>query len=1033
MWDVLVRTPLGSLSKRKLVMSVATFLVVVLGYLFVTPATAYAADAQWNGDAISYDAKDFTGPFTAGDNDKSSLPKGTVYYATYDTASTSTKNSSNGYLIYFPKNTQTKTATNAYYSEGDFDQATGRFTGLSPPKKLSLDSTTFGTAATLQPSSCDVDGIGWVVCPVSKFIAAGMDFIYGLIEGYLIVTPLTGGDNGIYQMWDIVRNIANILFIIGFLVLIYAQITGSVMSNYTLKKILPRVVVAAVLVNISYWISAVGVDLSNVIGESVRQLFLNMYDQLGAANSTADDIGWEKVTGLALGGGSLATIGILGATGGSATALVFLILAALVPAVFAVFVAVAILAARQALLTVMIIISPIAFVAYLLPNTEEWFKRWRKFFMSLLVMFPAFAAVFGGSQLAGKLIIQNASSLSVVILGLLVQVVPLFVAPLLIRLSSGLLSTIAGITNDKSKGVFDGARNWANSNKDYHRARGINRGLRPRSELSGLGRVRPLTSVGARVAMSSKNRENRTQALMSGAEGLQASRTRGGRRTAHIQQANKEYQSFAENRNNERYEDYLAGNNLGGGTARLPMVGSRIEQRRQDQSAALLRTTQGAHTAHSNAEALKSVRDGRAEAHYQADIESATVGDGSREGQIREARVNAVSFSGQAEVSKAVIEKQGQELLKRTIANDNNLTRQVVLSHQFEKEAEQYNTIVQKAAEESWNNRVRTNQATRELFVRATVSDDAAKYSEEQTKTIIENMRASGTAVPGASAAEQQLAHQLRDTFIDLEIENRAQQNSKTQQSIELTEILKQDVAARQRAGGIRGNQGAETVLASAVAQSRKEYNERVAEKTQLSRHFNLSSSDKQTVAMGTDVTKTDDAGVQYTFRANDQYARESVIEDQLKGGSFGEIEAIIESAGAGGANHAYRTTIRDAIVANGLPSKALYWGSKTIDDVGQGLYDANTKDDAIAFHVHAGKVRPELLASQSAPAAESIFNVINNQAAIGRLSPAQQADFATNYQQMQYDAWKIMHDDQLLSRADTATRAVLTRFMREP
>jgi hypothetical protein len=46
-------------------------------------------------------------------------------------------------------------------------------------------------------------------------------------------------------------------------------------------------------------------------------------------------------------------------------------------------------------LTALIIISPIAFVLYLLPNTEKWFKKWWTEFTRMLFVFPMIAGVWG--------------------------------------------------------------------------------------------------------------------------------------------------------------------------------------------------------------------------------------------------------------------------------------------------------------------------------------------------------------------------------------------------------------------------------------------------------------------------------------------------------------------------------------------------------------------------------------------------------------------------------------------------------------
>ena len=87
------------------------------------------------------------------------------------------------------------------------------------------------------------------------------------------------------------------------------------------------------------------------------------------------------------------------------------------------------------LLYVTTIISPLAFVAYLLPGTEKWFEKWRNTLLILLIFFPAFAAVFGGANLAGIIISETAGS-SVVrfVLGWAVQLAPLAITPMIMKM-----------------------------------------------------------------------------------------------------------------------------------------------------------------------------------------------------------------------------------------------------------------------------------------------------------------------------------------------------------------------------------------------------------------------------------------------------------------------------------------------------------------------------------------------------------------------------------------------------------------------
>ena len=391
-----------------------------------------------------------------------------MYQATQKSGTTTT-----AYLIYFPSGAVPKSSKQATYITYTLNPP-NTYSNASKPKKISLATA---SAVPTPTTSCDLDGIGWIVCPVSKAIAESMDFLYSAITKFFEVAPLTVSSGNLYKIWDLARSIANVLFIIGFLVMIYGQITGGLVSNYTLKKILPRIIIAAILVNISYWICAVAVDASNILGISVQEMFGSLRDIAGDPNSPAAHTAtptWANVATAVLAGGGAVVFGASAViiAAGTGMGLAFLLLSALIPALFAALVAVAVLAARQALITIFIILSPLAFAAYILPNTEEWFTRWRKLFMNMLIMFPAFSVIFGGSQLAGTLIIQNTDSIIVVILGMTVQIVPLFITPFLIKLSGGLLSTIANITNDKSKGLFDRTKNWSNNRREQEQALG---------------------------------------------------------------------------------------------------------------------------------------------------------------------------------------------------------------------------------------------------------------------------------------------------------------------------------------------------------------------------------------------------------------------------------------------------------------------------------------------------------------------------------------------------------------------------------
>jgi hypothetical protein len=279
-------------------------------------------------------------------------------------------------------------------------------------------------------NTCRVEGIGWIICPVFKFLAKITDQTYGVVANFMKVQPLNAnGDSGIYNAWSVMRNFANVAFVIAFLVIVFSQLTSAGISNYGIKKMLPRLVVGAILVNVSYWICAVAVDISNILGTSLYGLLTNMQGNVGISApegsfwSTGGG-GWDYVVGGALG------LVALGAAFYVTLAVLLPMLVAVLATILTVFFA---LILRQALIIILIVISPLAFVAYLLPNTASLFQKWRSFLQILLLMFPIIALLFGGAALASTVIMASSEDWYIQIAGAGAAVLPLAAAPTLIN------------------------------------------------------------------------------------------------------------------------------------------------------------------------------------------------------------------------------------------------------------------------------------------------------------------------------------------------------------------------------------------------------------------------------------------------------------------------------------------------------------------------------------------------------------------------------------------------------------------------
>lgn len=463
-WFVLQRRAAVSWAQRFFLLAAGMAAGIILHTLLLSPV-ALAVDATWDGGSIVYQGRAFRPNNDESTKKRYQIEDGKIPY-------TAEVPGENGGVvmgvIVVARATAAEEATANYRT---YDLVTHR--ELSR-KEITLEPA--GNGGLVQ-GECAVTGIGWFVCPAVHMLANMMDWMYGMLAELVKVPPISLSDqqSGTYIAWSIARNIANGAFIIAFLVIIYSQVTSVGISNYSIKTMLPRLVIAAVLVNLSYVICALAVDLSNIMGLAVKDAFDEVRNTV-AATGTAQTATWgwgEWATAIlsngALGGG--AAVGVLWLWG-AGVELLGLLLPLLIGLGLILIVVLLIMAARHALIILLLIASPLAFVAYLLPGTEGWFEKWRKTLLTLLIFFPAFAAVFGGASLASILILQMAGNAVLALLGLAVQAAPLAITPILLKLSGGVLERFAGIVNDKRKGLYDRSKQFSKDWRTQAQAQG---------------------------------------------------------------------------------------------------------------------------------------------------------------------------------------------------------------------------------------------------------------------------------------------------------------------------------------------------------------------------------------------------------------------------------------------------------------------------------------------------------------------------------------------------------------------------------
>lgn len=305
-----------------------------------------------------------------------------------------------------------------------------------------------------EKNSCGVDGVGWLVCPLMSFAGSLGDASYSAISQFLSIDPgiFKDSSGGLKQAWDFFRDIANAAFALIFLWVIFSQISNVGISNYGIKRILPRLIIGALLVNLSFYLCQLAVDLSNILGFSLKGVLEGAASGIDTQSAATGSFNNLFVIGLALTG-----IGL------------FIFLAVSIPTILSLLlvllVVLVILIVRQSAIILLIAISPLAFAAWLLPNTENMFKKWMSVFRGLLIVFPVISLLYGAGKLAGAVLAASATDdpnnpkETMQFAALAASILPLGATPFVIKSSLNSLGSIGAKIGGLSSVATGGLKN----------------------------------------------------------------------------------------------------------------------------------------------------------------------------------------------------------------------------------------------------------------------------------------------------------------------------------------------------------------------------------------------------------------------------------------------------------------------------------------------------------------------------------------------------------------------------------------------
>lgn len=301
-------------------------------------------------------------------------------------------------------------------------------------------------------NSCDIEWVGWIVCPITRAATGIVIGMYNFMQDNFLniksdqLFSNSGKGAEVYKNWSSFRDMANVFFVIMIAIIIFSQVTSAGISNYGIKKMLPKIIIYAILVNISWYLAVIAVDISNIAGSTIFNWLVkdgwHFSDAAKGTESPVESIlsGTAGTVGLAI------AAGVTAALVGGGTILLFMISAAM-----ALVTTLLILMIREAAVVVLVVISPLAFVMGLLPNTEGFLKKWMRFMKNMLIIYPICSLMVGGAIFVSNLLFNITDK---PILKVMYGVLPILSLFAIVAIIKTILSVIDGLTGGNLRGAL---------------------------------------------------------------------------------------------------------------------------------------------------------------------------------------------------------------------------------------------------------------------------------------------------------------------------------------------------------------------------------------------------------------------------------------------------------------------------------------------------------------------------------------------------------------------------------------------------
>lgn len=402
----------------------------------------------------------------------------------------------------------TKT-TNCNVDDGD-GMPGGTYNGDGADLTTFVSNTEALIASQELKQQCEREApLGFILCPIFNGIVDGIGSLIGgtgisgeregLLISFLTIQPLTVGASGdaenpapvLQQVVGNIIGVANLFYIVIFLLIIFSSSLPLGLDNYSIKKMLPKFIAAVIMTQFAYPICGIIVDLFNLLGQAVPNIIFGLTVGVQGVPDPAGGIGAAFQQGLqavlitnfaAAGVAFFTTIGWL------------LMLILLIVLIVAVIVGLIYIVLRYLIIYILVLLSPIAFACWVLPGTEKFFYSWWKNFIRVNAVFPMITGLLAVAiVLAQVLINADSTNGAIKLVAMLIPVVALFMVPKTLKwttqgmnaLAAGALGFAAGKMGAGAKAVGKGAQTAGKKGYSYGKDKGIDFGKRKGVEFLG--------------------------------------------------------------------------------------------------------------------------------------------------------------------------------------------------------------------------------------------------------------------------------------------------------------------------------------------------------------------------------------------------------------------------------------------------------------------------------------------------------------------------------------------------------------------